>query len=176
VRSTRLTKAARRELVREFLAAAWPEETPSARLRSSRLRTARQVAQALVDFGTDEGPEDPLRCTPVTLEACLLHELPRELGPALEADEAVAIVRRWIDFTGARTSREPALTARLVQELDDLAAQLRELLETERSAERALTAAMQADGVDMADPDAVGDWLRRFDRLPRSRQERILAR
>ena len=174
-RGVSTTVPQRKALVREFIDASWPDETPSARLRSPRLRTARRVAAALVEFGTEHAQGDPLRCTPATLAACLIEALPIELGSEGDPDLVLRAVRAWVRFTERRTRRPKWLSARLLAEIDALEPAFRRILAEMAGPARTLASAMLADGVDLLDRDAVQAWIDRFNRLPVAQRDRILG-
>jgi hypothetical protein len=170
-----ITVPERKQLVREFVAASWPEEPEGVRIRSPRLRPARDVAGAIVNFTADQQAADILRCTPGALAEWLHHTLPIELGADLDEDAVLDAVGRWVRFTGARTARAPDRTERLLEVVGELEPGFRAIVQEMGGPARALLRAMVADGVDVADQGAIDDWLERFNRLPRGARDRILG-
>jgi hypothetical protein len=149
------------ELVAQFL------DSPEARL--SGLARATGPRREAVDFGlglcvdfADARGGDPLRWSPRAVEAFLLDWVHQRA--VLDAQDAAAlpdVLGAWVSWAGRRVGLpEPAIAATLdrVDELRPEFARLCATGEKQSPAVRA-TARLVAEGVDLADPVAVEEWL-----------------
>ena len=80
----------------------------------------RQLLQSLLWFGTDYGPGDPLRWSPVAVEIVLVHWIPRKIAadPAYLA-KAPDLLRAFIRFCHHKRGIRAALTANTLAAVDE---------------------------------------------------------
>jgi hypothetical protein len=151
----------REELLAGFLAS--PEARLAGLVRAGGAR-GEAVGYALglcVDFAAARGG-DPLRWSPRAVEAFLLDWVHQRA--VLDADDAAAlpdVLAAWVSWAGRRVGLpEPAISATL-DGVDALRPEFARVVtsgERQSPAVRA-TAQLVAEGVDLADPVAVEEWL-----------------
>ncbi|TMM40278.1 MAG: hypothetical protein E6F99_04840 [Actinobacteria bacterium] len=149
------------ELTAEFLAGPEARLAGLARASGTQGEAVGYVLGLCVDFAGSRGG-DPLRWSPRAVEAFLLdwvHE-----RAVLDAQDAAAlpdVLAAWVAWAGRRVGLpEPAVAATL-DRIDALRGEFARLVgtgERQSPAVRA-TAQLVAEGVDLADPAAVEEWL-----------------
>jgi hypothetical protein len=149
------------ELVAQFL------ESPEARLSGlARATGARREAVSFglglcVDFAGARGG-DPLRWSPRAVEAFLLDWVHQRA--VLDGEDAATlpdVVGAWVSWAGRRIGLPEAAVAATLDRVDKLRAEFGRLCSTGERQSPAVraTARLVAEGVDLADPVAVEEWL-----------------
>jgi hypothetical protein len=149
------------ELVAQFL------DSPEARLSGlARATDARREAVTFglglcVDFGSARGG-DPLRWSPRAVEAFLLdwvHQ--RAVLDGQDAATLPDVVGAWVSWAGRRLGRPESAVAATLDRVDTLRPEFVRLCSTGERQSPAVraTARLVAEGVDLADPVAVEEWL-----------------
>ncbi len=150
----------REELLAEFLAA--PEARLAGLTRAGGAQ-AEAIGYALglcLDFATERG--DPVRWSPRSVEAFLLdwiHE--RALLDTRDVAALPTVLAAWVSWSGRRVGLPEAAVSATLDRIDALQAEFARLGtsgERQSAAVRA-TAQLVAEGVDLADPAAVEEWL-----------------
>jgi len=150
----------RRRLVDAFVAArgAGPWTPPGAP------DAMRMVAEEAVGFAADHAGGDPLRWSPVVVEAFLLDWLPRRAAlPSAVHGSVPAIVEAWVRWIAERRAMPPRAIELLVDAVGRHAPAMLEALGDESYWGPAKTIVMRAldAGVDVSDPDAMRAFVER---------------
>ncbi|HEX7276073.1 MAG TPA: hypothetical protein VF244_01740 [Acidimicrobiales bacterium] len=113
----------------------------------------RRLLDSVLWFGSDYGPGDPMRWSPVAVELILMDWIPRKLvEPASHLAKAPELLRAFIRFCHAERGIRPALTTETLEAVDHWEPEYQEIIRSPRpQGPEALLAAM---GV--IDPD--GPW------------------
>jgi len=161
--------AEREALVEEFLA------TPGAPPDDD---VTRAVLDHCLTARCDFGDGDPLRWSPIVVEMFLLDFLPRKA--AVDAGQIRAlpdVLKRWVAFCLERRGLEPRWIEETQAKVDELVLEFRHAVTDPSSfgPAKAMTNAMLADGVDLADPEAVQAWIDAFNARPFEEREAFLA-
>jgi hypothetical protein len=124
------------------------------------------LLSSLLWFGTDYGPGDPMRWSPVSVEILLVDWIPRKIVAAV-ADLAPApdVLRAFVRFCHAERGIRPALTDETLAAIDAVEPEYQRLIRSDRpQGPAALLAAIGAfddgdeddlDGLDATSQDAV---------------------
>jgi hypothetical protein len=151
----------RDELTASFL------ESPEARLAGltratgDRLEAVGYALGLCADFAAARGG-DPLRWSPTGVESFLLdwvHQ--RAVLDPQDAEALPDVLSAWVSWAGRRVGLPEAAVAATLDRIDELRAEFARLAasgERQSPAVRA-TAQLVAEGVDLADPQAVEEWL-----------------
>ena len=125
----------------------------------------RGLLDSLLWFGTDYGPGDPLRWSPVAVEVVLADWIPRKIVADVPyLAQAPELLRAWIRFSHAERGIRAELTAETLAAVDEFEAEYQATIRSPRpQGPAALLAAMGAldpDGpwadVDSGPPDFAG--------------------
>ena len=132
---------------------------------------SRSLLESLLWFGTDYGPGDPLRWSPVAVEILLADWIPRKIvADVPHLDRAPDLLRAFVRFCHAECGIRAELTAETLAAVDELEADYRTSIRTPRpQGPMALLARMGA-----LDPD--GPWGAARDDEPRTFGEIMLER
>ena len=127
------------------------------RFRASRfadgLDDPGDLLSSLLWFGTDYGPGDPMRWSPVAAEILLLDWIPRKIMAEVE-DLAPApdVLRAFVRFCHDERGIRPGLTEETLAAIDDFAPEYQRLIRSDRlQGPEALLAAMGVHGDDVDD-------------------------
>ncbi|WP_100497726.1 DUF6398 domain-containing protein [Geodermatophilus chilensis] len=114
---------------------------------------SRDLLDTLLWFGTDYGPGDPLRWSPVAVEILLADWIPRKIvADVAYLAKAPAVLRGLIRFSHAERGIRPGLTEETLAAVDELEPEYQETIRTPRpQGPEALLAAVGA-----LDPE--GPW------------------
>ena len=111
------------------------------------------LLSSLLWFGTDYGPGDPMRWSPMAAEILLLDWIPRKIVAEVE-DLAPApdVLRAFVRFCHAERGIRPGLTEETLAAIDDFAPEYQRLIRSDRlQGPEALLAAMGVHGDDLGD-------------------------
>jgi len=145
-------------LTREFLASPQGAALDRALPRSS----VEYAVQLIFDFSGDAPDADPLRWSPAVAGFFLLDWVHRR---AVLDDEDVrtlpSVTRAWAEWAGARRGLAPGAVAAIVSAVDTMTEEFTRLYRTgeRRGPAVEAMAALLAEGVDPADPEALRRWL-----------------
>ena len=93
----------------------------------------RSLLESLLWFGTDYGPGDPLRWSPVAVEILLDDWIPRKIVADVPyLAQAPDLLRAFIRFSHAERGIRPALTAETLAAVDELEPEYRTIIRTPR--------------------------------------------
>lgn len=160
---------AQEALVQEFLA------SPQAPRRDETLPIIDHCMMARCDFGDG----DPLRWSPTVVELFMLDYLPRKATLNFaEIGALPEVLTAWVRFALSKrglAERQIVETERAVKEF---AGEFRDAVTDPENfgPAKAITNAMRADGVDIADQPAVDDWLAEFNARPEQERRRFFGR
>ncbi len=138
-----------------------------------------RVVDWLIDFREGHGGGDLDRWSPIVVEIALVDWLPRVATMAVGEIEALpGVLRALVVFTGARRGLSDADVAEIVAAVDVLEGQYREAMADGDAfgPSKRIASAMQADGVDFDDPDAVQRWTDAFNKRSIEDRDDILGR
>ncbi|RBY78961.1 hypothetical protein DQ238_11330 [Geodermatophilus sp. TF02-6] len=107
---------------------------------------ARALLDSLLWFGTDYGPGDPMRWSPVAVEILLADWIPRKIvADVAHLSRAPELLRAFVRFCHAERGIRPELTAQTLAAVDALEPAYQETIRTPRpQGPEALLAAMSA--------------------------------
>ena len=113
----------------------------------------RGLLESLLWYGTDYGPGDPLRWSPVKVEILLDDWIPRKIvAPAEYLAKAPDLLRAFIRFAHAEVGLRSDLTDETLAAIDDWEPQYQQTIRSPRpQGPAALLAALGVDTEDMAD-------------------------
>jgi hypothetical protein len=113
----------------------------------------RGLLESLLWYGTDYGPGDPLRWSPVKVEILLDDWIPRKIvAPAEYLAKAPDLLRAFIRFAHADVGLRSDLTDETLSSIDDWEPQYQQTIRSPRpQGPSALIAALGIDTEDMAD-------------------------
>jgi hypothetical protein len=136
------TEAQRKKLARRVLASPFAVEMDDS--------DAAGVLDDLLWFGTDYGPGDPLRWSPVAVEIVLVDWIPRKIVADVEyLERAPEVLRALIRFSHHERGIRPALTAETLAAVDEYELEYQRLIRSARpQGPAALLAALGAPGMD----------------------------
>ena len=123
------------------------------------------LLSSLLWFGTDYGPGDPLRWSPVAVEILLLDWIPRKIvADADQLSAAPDLLRAFVRFCHHERGIRTALTAQTLAAIDAVAPEYQRLIRSDRpQGPEALLAAMGvlSPEPELALPEIMLDSLRR---------------
>ena len=124
---------------------------------------ARELFDAILWFGTDDGAGDPLRWSPVSVEIFLTDWAPRKIvGPVTLLGRLPDVLRAFIAYAHAERGIRPALTAETLDALDRWEPEYRRAIGSPRPQGAAgLLAALEA--IDPDRPWELPGWSERMD-------------
>ncbi len=106
------TKAAKKKLANRFFGSEFGRPLDDA--------GHRDLLDEFLWFGTDYGPGDPLRWSPVAVEILLADWIPRKIAASPEhLSQAPALLRAFIRFCHAERKIRPALTGETLAAVDE---------------------------------------------------------
>lgn len=110
----------------------------------------RALLDSLLWFGTDYGPGDPLRWSPVAVEILLVDWIPRKIVAEVPfLAKAPDLLRAFIRFSHQERGIRPELTTRTLGAVDECEPEYQRLIRSPRpQGPAALLAAMGAPGLD----------------------------
>ncbi|MGH2723678.1 MAG: hypothetical protein ACRDI0_05330 [Actinomycetota bacterium] len=157
----------RDRLAEEFLASREAGGLPPA---------AGEVVDTLITYRAEWAGDDPLRWSPTVVELFLLDWIPRKA--ILDEDALGAVpdtVRAWVRFAGQRRGLAKDLVKETAAAVDRFEAEFRRAArdETAASPAKSLVRAMQREGVDPTDRDAVARWVEDFNTRPYEERRRL---
>jgi hypothetical protein len=159
---------AREALTQEFLTAALAPQ------REETLRIVDHCMIARCDFGDG----DPLRWSPTVVELFMLDYLPRKvsLSPA-EIEALPEVLTAWVRFALTRRGLDERFIVETEEAVQDLTEEFREAVNDSDSfgPAKAIMRALQADGVDVTDQQAVDAWLADFNARPEEERQRFFG-
>jgi len=163
-----LDDESRERLIDEFLAATRMQR------RTATLHILDQCLIARCDFGDG----DPLRWSPTVVELFMLDYLPRKAN--LGKSEITALPRvltAWVRFCLAKRGLDERFIVETEKAVADFTQEFRKSMAdpTTFGPAKAMFQALQADGVDITDQDAVDAWVKAFDARPDEERFRILG-
>lgn len=118
----------------------------------------RALLEALLWFGSEYGPGDPLRWSPTSVEMVLLDWVPRKI--MAEVDQLALLpdlLRAFIRFSHHERGIQQALTAETLTAVDELAPEYLEIVSAPRSQGLDALVAAMTDGVDGQSPPSFGN-------------------
>ena len=119
------TDADRQELAEDFFASPFGAGVDDA--------DHRGLLDSLLWFGTDYGPGDPLRWSPVAVEILLVDWIPRKIVAGVPyLDRAPDLLRAFIRFSHAERGIRAELTAETLAAVDELEPEYRATIRTPR--------------------------------------------
>ena len=164
-----LVDDAREELTQEFLASA---------LAPRRKETLRIVDHCLI-ARCDFGDGDPLRWSPTVVELFMLDYLPRKVSLTPEEIDALPeVLSAWVRFALIKRGLDERFIAEAEEAVEDFTEEFREAVNDSDSfgPAKAIMRALQADGVDVTDQQAVDAWLADFNGRPEEERQRFFGR
>jgi len=113
----------------------------------------RGLLESLLWYGTDYGPGDPLRWSPVRVEILLDDWIPRKIvAPADYLAKAPDLLRAFVRFAHAETGLRSELTEETLAAIDDWEPQYQQTIRSPRpQGQNALLAALGIDTRNMTD-------------------------
>ena len=126
----------------------------------------RGLLESLLWYGTDYGPGDPLRWSPVKAEILLDDWIPRKImAPAEYLAKVPDLLRAFIRFAHAETGLRSDLTDETLAAIDDWEPQYQQTIRSPRpQGPAALLAALGIDTEDMTDVPVGADVPESFER------------
>ena len=126
----------------------------------------RGLLESLLWYGTDYGPGDPLRWSPVKAEILLDDWIPRKImAPAEYLAKVPDLLRAFIRFAHAETGLRSDLTDETLAAIDDWEPQYQQTIRSPRpQGPAALLAALGIDTEDMTDVPVGADGPEGFER------------
>jgi len=126
----------------------------------------RGLLESLLWYGTDYGPGDPLRWSPVKAEILLDDWIPRKImAPAEYLAKVPDLLRAFIRFAHAETGLRSDLTDETLAAIDDWEPQYQQTIRSPRPhGPAALLAALGIDTEDMTDVPVGADGPEGFER------------
>jgi hypothetical protein len=126
----------------------------------------RGLLESLLWYGTDYGPGDPLRWSPVKAEILLDDWIPRKIvAPAEYLAKAPDLLRAFIPFAHAEVGLRSDLTDETLTAIDDWEPQYQQTIHSPRpQGPAALLAALGIDTEDMTDVPVGADGPESFER------------
>ena len=126
----------------------------------------RGLLESLLWYGTDYGPGDPLRWSPVKAEILLDDWIPRKIvAPAEYLAKAPDLLRAFIPFAHAEVGLRSDLTDETLAAIDDWEPQYQQTIHSPRpQGPAALLAALGIDTEDMTDVPVGADGPESFER------------
>ena len=126
----------------------------------------RGLLESLLWYGTDYGPGDPLRWSPVKTEILLDDWIPRKIvAPAEYLAKAPDLLRAFIPFAHAEVGLRSDLTDETLAAIDDWEPQYQQTIRSPRpQGPAALLAALGIDTEDMTDVPVGADGPESFER------------
>jgi hypothetical protein len=153
-----MTADERRRLVDEFL------DSPEGQ-RWQGDEDAQDVVHAAIDFGADYNHGGPLRWSPVVVEIFMTDWLARKVAREPEFFARVAdVLQDWVTYAGHRRN---VPTARLREAVAAVKLHRKEMLDAVNDPAawgpaKMFAIAAQEAGVDLSDPDAIGEFVERY--------------
>jgi hypothetical protein len=151
----------RDELIGAFLDSAEARLSGLARAEGARREAVGYAIGLCVDFAQARGG-DPLRWSPRAVEAFLLEWVHgRAVLDPQDAAVLPDVLSAWSSWAGRRVGLPEPAVAETLDRIDELRAEFARLCATGERQSPAVraTAALVAEGVDIADPAAVEEWL-----------------
>jgi hypothetical protein len=148
---------------RERLLADFIESPEGQRWREDE--DARDVVEVAIDFGAGYNHGGPLRWSPVVVEIFMTGWLARKVAREREFFERVPeVLRDWVAYAGRRRGVPSAAVREAVAAVKRHRREMLEAVEDPEAWGPAKTVAVAAQhaGVDLSDPDAVGEFLERY--------------
>ena len=139
---------------------------------------AEMAAHTLVGYQASWMADDPLRWSPMVVEMCLLHWMPRKV--ILKGDEMDAFpptLRALVRYAGRRRGLPDHLVAETLEAVDRFTPDFVEAMKNPGSESYAnnLWRAMEREGVDVGDHEKVSAWIERFNERPIEERDQILG-
>jgi hypothetical protein len=166
IRRRPVSEAARGRILRAFR---------GSELAASLSRSDQGLARLAIDYASDYH-DDPMRWSPIVVELFLVDWLPRKTTLLEEdVDRLPDVLRTWLRFVGEQRGFPERLVRELVTAVDTFEADYRAgMRDSERfGPAKSLALQMQADDVDLRDPEAVQAWMDAFNARPY--EERVRA-
>jgi len=126
---------------------------------------AEDVARLAIDFGADYNHGGPLRWSPVVVEIFMTGWLARKVSRAAGFFERVPdVLRDWVAFAGRRRGVGDVAVGHAVATVERYRDEMLDVVNDPESWEPAKTfaAAAQEAGVDISDPEAVSEFIERY--------------
>jgi hypothetical protein len=131
------------------------------------------LVRALIDYGADQF-DDALHWSPIVVELVLTEWFPRKFTlDDADIERLPIALRAWLEFTGTERGLSSSDTAEMLAAVDEFEPVYREAMHDPAQAgpAKSIATLMAAEGVDLADAEAVQDWVDAFNE--RFEEERI---
>ena len=133
------------------------------------------LARDLIDYGADQF-DDALHWSPIVVELCLTDWFPRKFTlDEADVDRLPVVLRGWLRFAAAERSLADSSLAEMLAAVDEFEPAYRDAMDDPAQAGPAKSIATQmlADGVDLADPEAVQGWIEAFNERSEDERRRL---
>ena len=133
------------------------------------------LARALIDYGADQF-DDALHWSPIVVELALTDWFPRKFTlDDVDIERLPIVLRAWLRFTGSERGLSTSAIAEMLAAVDEFEPEYRKAMRdpTRAGPAKSIAMLMASDGVDLADAEAVQQWIDAFNERPEDERIRL---